>query len=121
MMNKAKEPKISRLEPMGNIKPIPINKKCSVCKQLKLLSEYTFDMSLKTKDHRARVCNSCLEKREEEDCHTEDCINGKFMDAVYAQLETLLAISENGVLIPDEILGLMCDIIDRDERNMEKD
>ena len=116
MMNKAKEPIISRLD---NIKPIPINKKCSVCKQLKLLSEFVLDMSLKTKDHRSKVCNSCIA----EDCnyHTEDCVQGKFMDAVYAQLETLKAMAENGVLIPDEILELMVTISEQDERNMEND
>ena len=119
-MNKAKEPIISRLD---NIKPIPINKKCSVCKQLKLLSEFVLDMSLKTKDHRARVCNSCIEEREEEDCncHTEDCIQGKFMDAVYTQLETLKAMAENGVLIPTEILELMATIFEQDEENMKED
>jgi hypothetical protein len=87
-VNKAKEPIVSKLKPIDNIKPIPINKKCIECKQLKLLSEFTLDMTLKTKDHRARTCNSCVEK---EDCnfHSADCIEGKFLQAVEAQLDTL--------------------------------
>lgn len=99
-MNKTKEPITSKLKPIDNVKPIPVTKKCHVCKQLKLLS--TLDMSLKTKDHRARTCNSCMEE-EECNCHSADCIEGRFLQAVEAQLDTLLALAENGMLIPDEI------------------
>jgi hypothetical protein len=121
-MNKANEPIVSKLKPIDNVKPIPINKKCIECKQLKLLSEFRFDISLKTKDHRARTCNSCMEKAEKDcNCHSADCIEGKFLQAVEAQLDTLLALAENGMLIPDEILELMGNIVAQDEENMKKD
>lgn len=122
-MNKAKGPIVSKLKPIDNIKPIPISKKCQHCKKTKLLSEFEFDISLKTKDHRAVTCNNCMkqfEVDEQEQGHTTDCIESKFLSAVAAQLDTLLALSENGILIPDEILGLMCDIIDQDEKNMKE-
>jgi hypothetical protein len=51
-------------------------------------------MSLKTKDHRAVTCNNCMKKfevQEEEPGHTADCIENKFLLAVDAQLDTLLA------------------------------
>jgi hypothetical protein len=54
-------------------------------------------------------------------CHSADCIEGKFLQAVEAQLDTLLALAENGMLIPDEILELMGNIVAQDEENMKKD
>jgi hypothetical protein len=119
-MNRANEHIVSKLKPIDNIKPIPINKRCSVCKQIKLLSEFEFDISLKTKDHRAVTCNSCMQESEaEEQGHTADCIESKFLLAVATQLETLLALTENGMVIPDEILDLMCNILEQDEKNMK--
>lgn len=115
-----KEPIVPKLKPIDNVKPIPVTKKCHVCKQLKLLSEFTLDMTLKTKDHRARTCNSCMEQ-EEGNCHSADCIEGKFLQAVEAQLDTLLALAEDGMLIPDEILELMGNIVAQNEENMKKD
>jgi hypothetical protein len=45
-----------------------------------------------------------MEKAEEDcNCHSADCIEGKFLQAVEAQLDTLLALAENGMLIPDEL------------------
>ena len=123
-MDKAKGPIVSKLKPIDNIKPIPISKKCQHCKKTKLLSEFEFDISLKTKDHRAVTCNNCMkqfEVDEQEQSHTADCIENKFLSAVSAQLDTLLALAENGMLIPDEILEQMCDIIDQDEKNMKNE
>ena len=51
--------------------------------------------------------------------HTEDCIENKFLQAVAAQLDTLLALVENGMLVPDEILDLICSILEQDEKNMK--
>jgi hypothetical protein len=48
-------------------KTIPISKKCKYCKQVKLLSEFEFDVSLPTKDHRAVTCNTCMKKFEVEE------------------------------------------------------
>jgi hypothetical protein len=81
-------------------------------------------LTFETQDHHARVCNDCIEKMEKEEQeqkegHSEDCITGKFLQAVEAQLETILALSENGVLIPDEILELMAAIFEQDEENMK--
>jgi uncharacterized membrane protein len=43
----------------------------------------------------------------------------KFLQAVETQLDTLLALAENGMLIPDEILNLMAAIFEQDEKNMK--
>lgn len=123
-MNKTKESIVSKLKPIDNIKPIPISKKCQHCKENKLLSEFQFSIKLKTKDHRVRVCNNCIEKTEVEEqencgCHSDDCITDKFLQVVETQLSTLLDLSENGVLIPDEILGLMAAIFEQDEQNLK--
>jgi hypothetical protein len=119
-MNKDKGPIISKLKPIDNIKPIPISKRCSICKKIKLLSEFRFDISLKTKDHRAITCNSCMQQSEaEEQGHSADCIENKFLLAVATQLDALLALAENGMLIPDEILDLMCNIMEKDEKNVK--
>ena len=125
-MNKTKEPIVSKLKPIDNIKPIPISKKCKCCKQVKLLSDFEFDVSLPTKDHRAVTCNTCMKKfeveeeeGEEEQGHTTDCIENKFLLAVATQLDALLALSQNGMLIPDEILEQMFTIVAQDERNMK--
>lgn len=123
-MNKTKEPIVSKLKPIDNIKPIPISKKCQHCKQMKLVSEFEFNMSIPTKDHRAVTCENCMKKFEVEDqedcnCHTADCIEGKFLSAVEAQLDTVLALSQNGMLIPQEILDLMVTIIEQDEENIK--
>jgi hypothetical protein len=37
------------------------------------------------------------------------------LEAVAAQLNTVLALSENGMLIPDEILDIMADIFEQDK------
>ncbi len=122
-MNKAKESiKISNNLKRIDIKPIPISKKCKYCRQLKLVSEFEFDLNIPTKDHRAVTCIDCMKKfevEEQEDynCHSEDCITEKFLLAVSTQLDALKALSENGMLIPDEILEQMFDIIAQDERN----
>ena len=43
------------------------------------------------------------------------------MEAVASQLNTVLALSQNGMLIPDEILAIMADIFKQNKENMKKD
>lgn len=104
-------------QPMMISKPIPIDKKCRICKEKKLLSEFQFKE--RNKDKHDTVCKPCIEKIEENDRtpHTQDCITDKFLDGVFQQLDCLLALVENGVEIPDEILEQFYYIIEQDERN----
>ncbi|MGA9151225.1 MAG: hypothetical protein WBZ36_11655 [Candidatus Nitrosopolaris sp.] len=58
---------------------------------------------------------------EQEQDHTADCIENKFLIAVDAQLDRLLALVENGMFVHDFILNKMFDIIVQEEENMKKD
>ena len=118
-MNKTKEPITSQ----SNLKPIPISKKCQQCHKEKLINQFEFALSIPTKDHRAVTCNDCMNsfnvEEENSNYHSQDCITEKIMEATYSQLETLLALSENGVDVPSEILEIMAKIFEQDERNMK--
>ena len=100
-------------------KPIPIppiEKKCRICKERKLL--LNFDINGKTKDKRKNICKSCMASAEDDQTpHTSDYITGKFLVSVYDQLDCLLALTENGVELPDEILEVMGEIVDHDCQN----
>jgi hypothetical protein len=48
----------------GGAKPIPVDKKCRVCKTRKFLSE--FGINDKAHDKRATTCKTCMEERKTE-------------------------------------------------------
>ena len=98
------------------VKPIPISKRCRICKEKKLFSE--FDINDKNKDKHDTICKSCIEK-EDQTPHTSDCITSKFLLGVYDQLDCLLALVENGVELPDDLLQLLNEIVDQDCRNKD--
>ena len=56
---------------------------------------------------------------EDQTPHTPDCITGKFLVSVYDQLDCLLCLVENGVELPDEILGIVGKIVDQDCQNKD--
>jgi len=96
------------------MKTIPISKRCRICKEKKLFSE--FDINDKIKDKHDTICKSCIEN-EDQTPHTSDYITSKFLLSVYDQLDCLLAVVENGVELPDDILELLSEIVDQDCRN----
>ena len=49
----------------------------------------------------------------------DDCLTGKFLVSVYDQLDCLLALTENGVELPDEILEIIAEIVDQDCQNKD--
>ena len=112
-INKTKE--VSKSNP-------PVNKKCVLpyCHTTKLISEFEFGLEIKTDDHRSPACKACLERTEVKECHSDACITDKFMDAVYSQLEVLLALSEDGVDVPVEILETMASIWEQDDKNLKE-
>ena len=63
-MTSSDKPLISKLSREDGAKSIPINKKCRICKEEKLLSEFHF--SDKSRDQRAATCKTCMEEREAE-------------------------------------------------------
>ena len=60
----------SKLSREDGAKSIPINKKCRICKEEKLLSEFHF--SDKSRDQRAATCKTCMEEREAECAQQEE-------------------------------------------------
>ncbi len=95
----------------------PIEKKCRVCKERKLLLDFEIDQ--KNKDKHENICKSCVTKVEEDDHHSPDCITNKFLIGVYTQLECLLALVEDGVELPDEILEILGEIVTQDIKNKD--
>jgi CBS domain-containing protein len=98
-------------------KPIPVDKKCRVCKMRKLLAE--FEINDKARDKRATICKTCMEERKREtECdqsgHTDVCIKNKFLIGVFNQLDCLLAFVESGMTVPDDILDIMHEIMEQD-------
>jgi len=101
-------------------KPIPVDKKCRVCKMRKLLSEFEFND--KARDKRATTCKTCMEERKTEtECdqsgHTDVCIKNKYLIGVFNQLECFLALVESGMPVPGDILDIMHQIMEQDEAN----
>ena len=105
--------------------PNPINKKCGLCNQYKLLSE--FDYSQTANDRRALFCKECESERRETDdnccCsggdhgHTNDCIIIKTLHTTTHELDCLLARVQNGLPLTPKIRAIMNEIIRQDEIN----
>jgi len=103
--------------------PIPIEKKCSRCGEIKLLSE--FDIAHKSTDDRAAICKTCERNRREEDSefccdgpgHTNTCLINKTLVTIYYELDVFLARIQNGLFIPPDIIELMYEIIKQNAIN----
>ena len=106
---------------MSKLNP-PISKKCSVCKQEKLLSE--FDLSNAAKDNRASACKICEEEKikTESICcrvpgHTNRCLINKTLVTISYELDCFLARVQNGLPVPPDIIEIMYNIIKQNELN----
>lgn len=99
------------------IKPIPVSKKCRVCKGDKLLSEFEF--ANKSMSKRTTICKSCVEKLEEEDtcceCHFDDAVFDYTMSSLIHTLDMITTLQNNGFEIPEELLNRMHEIIEKEE------
>jgi len=65
----------------------------------------------KARDKRATTCKTCMEERKAEtECdesgHTDVCIKNKFLIGVFNQLDSPLALVENGMPVPGDILDI---------------
>ena len=108
---------------MSESKPIPVSKKCRVCKEEKLLSE--FDFSNKAKDKRCSICKTCEEERrytESGFCcggpgHTNTCLINKTLITISYELDCFLARVQNGLPVPPNIIEIMYQIIKQNEIN----
>jgi hypothetical protein len=105
--------------------PIPISKKCSLCKSVKLLNQFEIDD--KTKDKHATICKVCFTKQSLQStqqpsvcsCICERCTDGKIVKTAFSAVELLLTRLENGLNLSEEMLmmisslaysaGILCD------------
>jgi hypothetical protein len=105
--------------------PIPICKKCRLCKGVKLLNQFEIDD--KTKDKHATICKDCFVKQSLQStqqssvcsCVCERCTDGKIVKTAFSALELLLTRVENGLTLSEEMLmmisslaysaGILCD------------
>ncbi len=106
-------------------RPIPISKKCSLCKSVKLLNQFEIDD--KTKDKHATICKVCFTKQSLRStqqpsvcsCICERCTDGKIVKTAFSAVELLLTRLENGLNLSEEMLmmisslaysaGILCD------------
>ncbi len=105
--------------------PIPISKKCRLCKSAKLLNQFEIDD--KTKDKHAAICKDCfvkqslLSKQQPSvcSCICERCTDGKIVKTAFSAVELLLTRVEKGLNLSEDILmmisrlaysaGILCD------------
>jgi RecJ-like exonuclease len=105
--------------------PIPICKKCRLCKGVKLLNQFEIDD--KTKDKHAAICKDCFTKQsllstQQQSvcsCICERCTDGKIVKTAFSAVELLLTRVEKGLNLSEDMLmmiprlaysaGILCD------------
>src|SRR5215467_7526181 len=86
---------------MVSARPIPISKKCRLCKLFKLLNEFEIDEE--KKDKHAAICKEpslCS-------CSCDKCIDGKIVKTAFSSMELLLARIESGWELSDDMLVMI--------------
>jgi hypothetical protein len=104
--------------------PIPISKKCRLCKSIKLLNQFEIDD--KAKDKHATICKDCFTKKCLQStqpsvcsCICERCTDGKIEKTAFSAVELLLTRAEKGLNLSEEMImmisnlansaGILCD------------
>ncbi|MGC2683387.1 MAG: hypothetical protein WA323_16115 [Candidatus Nitrosopolaris sp.] len=87
--------------------PIPISKKCRICKTVKLLNQFEIDN--KTKDKHATICKDCFVKEQPTicSCNCERCTDTKILKTAFSAVELLLTRVEKGLDISEEMLMMI--------------
>jgi hypothetical protein len=95
---------------MTSTQPIPISKKCGLCKTIKLLNEFEIDEE--KKDKHAAICKECMEKHQPSicSCSCDKCIDGKIVKTAFSSMELLLARIENGLQLSDDMLIMITSV-----------
>src|SRR5215469_5281786 len=91
---------------MTSTQPIPISKKCGLCKTIKLLNEFEID---EEKDKHAAICKECMAKHQPSicTCSCDKCIDGKIVKTAFSSMELLLARIESGLELSDDTLVMI--------------
>jgi len=105
--------------------PIPISKKCRLCKSVKLLNQ--FEINVKAKDKHATICKDCFTKQSSRStqqpsvcsCICERYTDGKIEKTAFSAVELLLTRVEKGLNLSEEMImmisnlaysaGILCD------------
>jgi len=93
---------------MTSTRPIPISKKCGLCKTIKLLNEFEIDEE--KKDRHAAICKECMAKHQEPSicsCICDKCIDGKIVKTAFSSMELLLTQIENGLELSEDMLMMI--------------
>src|SRR5215470_2220203 len=92
---------------MISTRPIPISKKCRLCKTIKLLNEFEIDEE--KKDKHAAICKECMTKYEPSicSCSCDKCIDGKIVKTAFSSMEQSLARIESGLELSDDMLVMI--------------
>ena len=96
MIRKAKIP-IWSGESMKTIQP-PIQKRCKVCKIIKLLNQ--FDINENVKDKHESICKNCLASH----ILCSSCVESKIIETAYPTVDLLLGLVRDGTELPEELL-----------------
>jgi hypothetical protein len=87
--------------------PIPISKKCRLCRTVKLLNQFEIDD--KTKDKHSTICKDCVVKQEQSvcSCNCERCTDDKIVKTAFSAVELLLSRVEKGLNLSEEMLMMI--------------
>ena len=97
---------------MINTRPIPISKKCKLCKTIKLLNEFEIDEE--KKDKHAAICKECMTKHEPSicSCSCDKCIDGKIVKTAFSSIESGLELSDDMLVMITSLAysaGILCE------------
>jgi hypothetical protein len=105
-----------------SVPAIPVDKKCRLCREVKLLTEY--DFSKKSKDGRQQVCKMCKERKEHKicTCPCDNCKDEKLLEATYSLMEFVLTRIDEGLVVSNDfselVMMLATTLLDqKDEKN----
>src|SRR5215469_9634378 len=97
---------------MINTRPIPISKKCKLCKTIKLLNDFEIDEE--KKDKHAAICKECMTKHEPSicSCSCDKCIDGKIVKTAFSSIESGLELSDDMLVMITSLAysaGILCE------------
>ena len=107
--------------PKSKLNP-PVDKRCKICNQIKLLAEFEFND--KKRDKHESVRKDCVQKQEEAIDHScgicYNCIESEYLQGIYHSLVSLLGhVKRKNVCVPGPILDAIIEIVKEDAANHE--
>ncbi|MFY9795883.1 MAG: hypothetical protein WCC17_07895 [Candidatus Nitrosopolaris sp.] len=76
----------------------PIDKRCRICKEKKLLNQ--FEINNRAKDKRSNICKDCLTEK----ITCQGCIDNKIIETAHPIIDLLLTLVEDGIELPERLV-----------------